>query len=272
MADKAVVLITGGNTGLGYEAVKALCQSSSTYEILLGSRSVEKGQEAASQIQNEVPNTTSTISVIQVDISSDSSIEAATEHIQTKYGKLDILINNAGASFDRDIQTGNLSIREAFNKSWDTNVAGTQVITTSMAPLLLKSKNPRLLFITSGTSALSETERHDHPTFARINASPAAGWPKDERMNPLASYRSSKTGLNMLMTQWHRLLKEDGVKVWAISPGFLATGLGGIGAEQLKKLGAWDPSEGGRFIKDVVEGKRDGETGKVIRADMIQPW
>ncbi|KAI6897403.1 hypothetical protein KC318_g10158 [Hortaea werneckii] len=134
MADKAVVLITGGNTGLGYEAVKALCQSSSTYEILLGSRSVEKGQEAASQIQNEVPNTTSTISVIQVDISSDSSIEAATEHIQTKYGKLDILINNAGASFDRDIQTGNLSIREAFNKSWDTNVAGTQVITTSMAP------------------------------------------------------------------------------------------------------------------------------------------
>ncbi|RMY30270.1 hypothetical protein D0866_08110 [Hortaea werneckii] len=258
MADKAVVLITGGNTGLGYEAVKALCQSSSTYEILLGSRSVEKGQEAASQIQNEVPNTTSTISVIQVDISSDSSIEAATEHIQTKYGKLDILINNAGASFDRDIQTGNLSIREAFNKSWDTNVAGTQ--------------NPRLLFITSGTSALSETERHDHPTFARINASPAAGWPKDEGMNPLASYRSSKTGLNMLMTQWHRLLKEDGVKVWAISPGFLATGLGGIGAEQLKKLGARDPSEGGRFIKDVVEGKRDGETGKVIRADMIQPW
>ncbi|KAI7327295.1 NAD(P)-binding protein [Hortaea werneckii] len=272
MADKTVVLITGGNTGLGYEAVKALCQSSSAYEILLGSRSVEKGQEAASQIQSEVPSTSSTITVIQIDVSSDSSIETATKQMQTKHGKLDILINNAGASFDREIQTGNLSIRAAFNKSWDTNVAGTQVLTTSLAPLLLRSQNPRLLFITSGTSALAETERHDHPAFARINASPAAGWPKDEGINPIMSYRSSKTGLNMLMTQWHRLLKEDGVKVWAISPGFLATGLGGIGAEQLKKMGARDPSEGGRFIRDVVEGKRDGETGKVIRAEMVQPW
>ncbi|KAI7348396.1 hypothetical protein KC336_g22698, partial [Hortaea werneckii] len=142
MADKAVVLITGGNTGLGYEAVKALCQSSSAYEIFLGSRSVEKGKEAASQIQSEVPNTSSTISVIQVDISSDTSIETATEQIQSQHGKLDILINNAGASFDREIQTGNLSIRDAFNKSWDTNVAGTQVLTTSLAPLLLHSQNP----------------------------------------------------------------------------------------------------------------------------------
>ena len=55
-------------------------------------------------------------------------------------------------------------------------------------------------------------------------------------MNPITSYRSAKTGLNMLMREWYRLLKNDGVKVWAISPGFLATGLGGIGAETLKKV------------------------------------
>jgi NAD(P)-dependent dehydrogenase (short-subunit alcohol dehydrogenase family) len=55
-------------------------------------------------------------------------------------------------------------------------------------------------------------------------------------MNPVTSYRSSKTGLNMLMREWAKILKNDGVKVFAISPGFLATGLAGVGAEQLKKV------------------------------------
>lgn len=74
------------------------------------------------------------------------------------------------------------------------------------------------------------------------------------------------------MREWTRLLKPDGVKVFAISPGFLATGLGGIGGEKLRALGALDPAEGGKFIRDVVEGKRDGDAGKVIRADSVQPW
>lgn len=76
----------------------------------------------------------------------------------------------------------------------------------------------------------------------------------------------------MMMLEWTRTLKEDKIKVWCISPGFLATGLGGD-TELLKKMGAGDPIIGGNFIKDVVEGKRDGHTGKVIRNDgVIQPW
>ena len=76
----------------------------------------------------------------------------------------------------------------------------------------------------------------------------------------------------MLMKEWERLLKEEGVKVVAISPGMLATGLGGVGANQLKKMGALDPQVGADFIRDVVEGGRDQDMGKVIRKDMIQPW
>lgn len=67
-------------------------------------------------------------------------------------------------------------------------------------------------------------------------------------------------------------MKEDGVKIWGVSPGFLATGLGGD-AEELKKLGAMDPSIGGHFVKDVVQGKRDEDVGKVIwNAGKMQPW
>ncbi|KAK5133682.1 hypothetical protein LTR08_007436 [Meristemomyces frigidus] len=272
MAGKQVVLITGGNTGIGYETVKALYQSSTAYDILIGSRSIEKGNAAVSSLEKESPNSSSTLSVVQVDLTSDESIERAVAVIKDQHGKLDVCINNAGGSFDRELQAGRLSIREAFNASWDLNVTGTQVLTTLVMPLLLKSSNARLLFITSGTSTLAGTERFDHPTYARLNASPAAGWPKDESTIQVVSYKSAKTGLNMLMREWHKLTKNDGVKVWAISPGFLATGLGGVGAETLKKMGAQDPEVGGIFIRDVVQGMRDDDQGKVVGPSVVQPW
>jgi NAD(P)-dependent dehydrogenase (short-subunit alcohol dehydrogenase family) len=108
--------------------------------------------------------------------------------------------------------------------------------------------------------------------LSRINASPDKGWPKGGELNPITSYRSTKAGLNMLMREWVRILKNDGVKVWAISPGFLATGLGGVGKDQLLKMGALEPYVGGEFIRNVVQGNRDQDTGKVIRSNTIQSW
>ena len=238
---KHVLLITGGNTGLGFEAVKAIYASSHPYELIIGCRTVSKGEAAIEEVKKEIPESPSTLSVLQVDLSSDDSINDALKQIGSKYGRLDTLINNGGANFDVEIVSGKMSVREAWNAAWDTNVSGTQVLTTEAIPLLLKSSDPRLMFVTSGTSTLTETERHDGPMYGRLNASPAAGWPKDGGPNPIMSYRSSKCGLNMMMREWNRMLKNDGVKVWAISPGFLATGLAGIGAEKLKQV-SWEPS------------------------------
>lgn len=163
-----------------------------------------------------------------------------------------------------------MSMRDAWNKAWDINVAGTQVMTHTFVPLLLKSSDPRLMFIASGTSTLTGTE----DTEFRLNVAPVAGWPKPAGFS-VASYRSSKTGMNMMMREWARTLRNDGVKVFCISPGFLATGLGGVpgGRETLLKMGAEEPYLGGEFIRDVVEGKRDKDAGKVIgRGDKVQPW
>lgn len=236
MADKHIVLITGANTGLGLEVVKALYKSDASYEIILGSRSVENANEAIATVKQESQASKSNLSSVQVDISSDDSIRKAFEQVKSQFGRLDTLVNNAGASFDYAASQGEMTLREAFNASWDVNVSGTHVLTHEFTPLLLKATNPRLMFVTSGTSALSETERFDYPPLARLNASPEAGWPKPASINPVTSYRSTKTGLNMLMREWAKNLKNDGVKVFAISPGFLATGLAGIGVEQLKKV------------------------------------
>ncbi|KAI1327040.1 NAD(P)-binding protein [Xylariaceae sp. FL0255] len=269
--EKKILLITGANTGLGLEVLKALAGSSKPYEVIVGCRTISKGENAITEVKKEFPQTTSTFGTLQVDLNSDESLEKAVETVSSKYGRLDVLINNGGGSFDYDIVQGKKTIREAFNATWDLNVSGTQVLTTLAVPLLLKSSDPRLMFVTSGTASLEETERSDGH-LARINSTPPAGWPKQLSGILTTAYRSSKMGLNMVMREWHRLLLNDGVKVWCISPGFLATGLAGIGAEKLKAMGALDPSVGGQFIKDVVEGARDHDVGKIIRRDMIQPW
>lgn len=260
---------------MGYEAVKALYASPEPYELIIGTRSISKGENAIKQLKSEVPDSKSNLSTVQVDVTSDASLEAAVEDIGRKHGRLDALVNNAGAGFDGQIRDGGMSIRDAFNASWDTNVSGTHVLTHLAIPLLVKSSDPRLMFVTSGTSSISETDPENWGNMqhlARLNASPEKGWPKQKEVNPVTSYRSTKAGLNMLMREWVRILKEDGVKVWAISPGFLATGLGGVPKETLKKMGALEPHVGGEFIRDVVQGKHDDRVGKVIRSSQTQPW
>ncbi|CEJ92768.1 hypothetical protein VHEMI08398 [[Torrubiella] hemipterigena] len=195
--DRDTVFITGANTGIGYETVRALAASTVSYEILLGSRSVEKGEKAVQDAIEEFPAIDGHVSVVQIDVESDASIEAAFETIKTKYGRLDVLINNAGASFDPQVTEGKMTIREAWNQSWNVNTAGTQVVTATFVPLLLQSSNPRLLFLVSGTSSLAISEVPDIP----INTVPAKGWPKTDLFMQcnIPAYRSSKAGLTMLM-------------------------------------------------------------------------
>lgn len=164
-------------------------------------------------------------------------------------------------------QDGRMTTREMWNHTWDTNVTGTEILVEAFAPLLLASSDPRLLFLSSGTSSLDEASRGMPPTAPK----PPAGWPKPKGFN-FKAYRSSKAGLNMLMLEWKRIFTNDNVKLWGISPGFLATNLAGVGADKLKELGARDPKIGAEFIRDVVEGKRDEDSGKVIRINMQQPW
>ena len=96
MASNSILFITGANTGLGFETVKALCQSSKAYTILLGGRSVEKAESAAQEAQKQFPQSSSVIHPVQVDVEDDNSIARAFDHVSKQFGHLDVLINNAG--------------------------------------------------------------------------------------------------------------------------------------------------------------------------------
>ncbi|KAF5989593.1 short-chain alcohol dehydrogenases/reductase [Fusarium bulbicola] len=282
MDGRKLVLVTGANTGLGFQIVKALCSSDIEYEVLVGGRSLQRAEEAVKNLKEEFPS--SYLHPIQLDIEGDISIASVFECINAQYGKLDALINNAGTQLDQQLTAGQMSAREMWNRTYDVNVTWTHILTWTLAPLLLKSSDPRLMFIASGTSSLAGSENQDLP----INKQPSKGWPKALNNFNLPAYRSSKTAMNMMMRysltwsawknrgnvrirEWFRLLGQDGVKVWAISPGYLATGLG-VGQEQNKTQGAIDPSIGAAIVRDDLEGVRDKDVGKVVSRQGVQPW
>lgn len=91
-----IVLVTGATNGIGYETVKALLQSSNSYHVFLGCRSFAKGTDALQKIRAECPSATNTVELLEINLSSDESIEKAFEVVKNSQGHLDILINNAG--------------------------------------------------------------------------------------------------------------------------------------------------------------------------------
>lgn len=100
MAQTEVVLITGANTGIGYQIVRALASSDKAYDIIVAGRSLEKVHAAISSAKAEFTSTQSKLHPLQVDIESDESIEAAFETVQSQFSCVDVLINNAGITHE----------------------------------------------------------------------------------------------------------------------------------------------------------------------------
>lgn len=187
-----------------------------------------------------------------------------TSLIMPVRGRISILLLSIayiylGCTFDILYTAGKVSLRECFAKSYDVNVAGTHVLTHTYMPLLLQSSDPRLIFVT-GLSQITVASVKYFPT-----PDLPAGWPKEVDFETIG-YRSSKCALNMLMLDWNHKLKADGVKVWAVGPGFLVTNLGGI-RDRVLAMGGKHPSIGAQIIREISEGAQDENVGKIVGKD-----
>lgn len=241
-------IVTGANSGIGFETAKLFATSSDSHHIFMACRSLEKGEKALSDIK--ATDTKSILSLVQLEVTNDASVRKAAELVATQTSHIDFLINNAGAhSATTDLGA---QLREVFA----VNTAGPAVITEAFKPLLAKSKNPRVIFLSSSVGSISL--RCD-PTNKSYNGSAIA-------------YRVSKAGLNMLTACYAKELGEQmGCKVWAVDPGLVATNLTG-NAELLRARGAGDPAVAAGLIVDTCNGLRDGDVGKLIYKDGVYNW
>ncbi|KAJ4006090.1 hypothetical protein NW766_010917 [Fusarium irregulare] len=248
---KKLVLITGANQGVGFETAKNLILSSVDYHVVIGSRNEAKGQEAAENLQS-LNDIRGTVSSIQLDVTDDTSVDNAARTLASEWGRLDILVNNAGI-----ISTASPPTREAFRSVLETNLVGALSVTEAFLPLLRKAehKPPRLIFVTSSTGSITHAANPDSPYYSPYGT----------------EYRTSKAGLNMLMTMYYARLKPEGFLVFGADPGLCATNFTGD-AESLRNRGAAEPEDGGERVACVVRGEQDENVGKVLGVYGVCPW
>ncbi|KHN97429.1 NAD(P)-binding domain protein [Metarhizium album ARSEF 1941] len=264
-----LVFITGGSTGIGLETVKALIKSSkASYHIFVGSRSQAKARDAVEQLRDLLGPSSSTAEPMQIDVTDDESIQQAAKYVEDRFGWLDVLINNAGVLLDTALSQDAPNFRTIFNGAYDVNVTGAQVTTCLFAPLLVKSPHARLVFLSASNAHLGGAFESCVSPGA---PGPAAGWPKDEVVMQ-QGYRCSKAAVNMCMLTWCQILKSDGVKTFAVSPGHSATHLGGSTPRRMRRSGARDAALAGDLVRAVVEGERDAHFGRVVTSDCVQGW
>jgi len=135
-----VIIVTGANSGIGYEAAKEFARKGA--QTILACRSVDKAQRALKQIRAEIPN--APVEVMQVDLASQKSIREFAEAFKSKFDRLDILVNNAGIMMVPYGKT-----EDGFERQFGTNHLGHFALTGLLIDLLKSTPNSRVVNVSS---------------------------------------------------------------------------------------------------------------------------
>lgn len=242
------VLITGANKSIGFETARQLLQQG--YYVYLGSRDIQKGQQAVSQLQAEG---LTQVEPIEIDVDNLDSIKAARAVLGQKTTVLDVLVNNAGihgampnTALETDI--------DVFRQVFDTNVFGVISVTQAFIDLLKQSSEPRIVNVTSGLGSLT---LHSDPSWKYYEVKPTA-------------YVMSKAALNAYTIVLAHNLRDTAFKVNAVDPGYTATDFNNHSGPGTV------PDAAARVVKAATFGA-DGPTGQFFSDDNapgtgVSPW
>lgn len=243
---KKIALVTGANRGIGFETARQLGQQG--IKVLLGARSEDKGTAAADKLKAEGLN----VEFISLDVDDEKTHQAAAKYIEESFGKLDILINNAGVAID-EVEDGtpvpaSRTSLNIFRKTFDTNFFNVIALTQTLVPLVKKSDAGRIVFLSSGLGSLT---LHNDPTWDFYNYK-------------VPAYDISKTALNGYAVHLAYELKETPIKVNLAHPGSVATDMNANGELKVE--------DGAKTSVALATLPADGYTGKFIHLGEELPW
>ena len=250
-----VALVTGANTGVGFQIAKALATDG--YMVYVGARDLQKGAAAVTQIGSNAK-------AIQLDITDTQSIHAAVAKIQDEFGYITLLVNNAaishvgkeGRTMEEVLGSQKPSIASIseLRTVWDTNVFGTLAVTQAVLPLLRNAPSARIVTVSSALGSLTLNANPHNPYRAAFDA----------------VYGASKTALNGIFLSLANELENTNVKVHLVSPGFTATALNNFQGTDTVEHGSLEPIRVA-LTEDLPNGSFTGPAD-FAGADNALPW
>ena len=249
MSEK-VALVTGANRGLGFETARQLAQKG--VNVLVAARKLSSAEEAVNKLKSEG---LTGLHPIQLDVTSAADRVASAKQIEKQFGRLDILINNAGiGSADgkaddlfqkQTIETPEAELQQVFN----TNVFSTIFVTRELLPLLKKSPAGRIVNLSSILGSLT------------LHADPNSPIAAVKRF----AYDTSKTAINSFTIHLADELKDTNIKVNSAHPGWVKTDMGTSAAPM-------EIPEGAKTSVDLALIGPDGPNGRFIHLGKELPW
>ena len=218
------VLISGANRGIG--RAMALQFAEIQARVLVGSRNLPDGVAVASELTKQGYDAIA----VELDVADDESVAKLSRNLEQRAIAVDVLVNNAGVFFDKDAATLDLGW-EAFEKTLKVNLAGAIRLCRAFIPGMIKRHWGRVINVSSQLGQL---------------ASPGGQW---------ATYRLSKTALNAYTKILAEEVREHGVLVNTMCPGWCRTRMGGENAP----LTAEDGARTAIFLAELPD---KGPTGK----------
>jgi NAD(P)-dependent dehydrogenase (short-subunit alcohol dehydrogenase family) len=246
MKNQKTALITGANRGIGFETAKQLGEQGIT--VVLAARQLSAATEAANELKQQGIDAYG----IQLDVTKADERKAAAKYFEEKFGKLDILINNAGVGpkdwsmFEKTISG---TTYDEFEYVFNTNLFSLVAITNELLPLIKKSDAGRIVNLSSILGSL---------TIHSLKDSPIAP------MKTL-SYNASKAALNMYTNHLALELEGTGIKVNSAHPGWVKTELGTDAAHM-------EITDGAKTSVALALIGEDGPNGRFIHLGEELPW
>ncbi|WP_320776545.1 SDR family oxidoreductase [Streptomyces sp. CRN 30] len=227
--------ITGANKGIGYETARQLVELG--HHVLLGARDPERGETAAAELGARF---------VEIDVSSQESVEAAAADVLAQEGSIDVLINNAGIPGPRVTSMLGVTAEHA-ERVMQTNFLGTLRTTRAFLPLLEKSQAPRIVNVSSSMGSF--TRSVDPSTI--------------EHANPLPFYQPSKAAINMLTLKYAEAYPRFRINI--ADPGPTDTDIN-------NHMGTQTVAEGSEAIVHLATLTSEGPTGIFLSREGVVPW
>ena len=263
MTDVELAVVTGGNRGLGLETCRQL--AARHMRVVLASRDRERGRRAAEQLAIEGLG----VIAMPLDVSSALSVEKFARQMAERFGRVDVLVNNAGIALDGfnvDVARETLVV----------NFFGALHVTEALLPLI--ADQGRVVMVSSGIGQLDgfadalqrklesqQLDRGELATLMQSFVNDVRAGRHTERGWPSSAYKVSKAGLNALARVFARELASRGILVNAVCPGWVRTDMGGRSANR-------SVEEGARGIVWAATLPADGPSSRFFRDCEPIPW